>query len=215
MFRCSVEPARMPTLDELRVADQPAAWAAAGFAPDGDLLELGGVRVRFVDPAAGRGIVGWSLRGLGSTELDGLPTERSSAPPADGAPQPNGVVAIDHVVALTPKLERTQAALEAAGLDFRRLREEPTPGGGGHQAFFRLGELILEVVQAPPDSRIAAQPDGPARLWGISFLVSDLDATVARLGELAGEPRDAVQEGRRIATLRRDAGLGPAIAFMR
>ena len=168
-----------------------------------------------MDPAAGRGIVGWSLRGLGSTDLDGLPTEGSSAPPAQGGPQPNGVKAIDHVVAFTPQLERTRAGLEAAGLDFRRLREEPTPGGGGHQAFFRLGDVILEVVQAPPGSRIAERADGPARLWGISFLVSDLDATVASLGELAGEPRDAVQEGRRIATLRREAGLGPAIAFMR
>ena len=205
----------MPTIDELRVADDPAAWAAAGFSPVGDLLEIGGVRVRFVDPAAGRGIVGWSLRELKSTDLDGLSTERSDAPPVQGGPQPNGVVAIDHVVAFTPRLERTRAALEAAGLDFRRLREEPPPGGGGHQAIFRLGEVILEVVQAPPGSRVAERPDGPARLWGISFRVTDLDATVASLGELAGEPRDAVQEGRRIATLRREAGLGPAVAFMR
>jgi hypothetical protein len=204
----------MPTIDELRVADDPAAWAAAGFTPNRDLLELGSVRVRLVGSGAGRGIVGWSLRELETTDLDGLPTERSSAPPAQGAPQPNGVVAIDHVVAFTPRLERTRAALEAAGLNFRRLREEATPGGGGHQAFFRLGELILEVVEAPPGSRLAERPDGPARLWGISFLVRDLDATVAGLGELAGEPRDAVQEGRRIATLRREAGLGPAVAFM-
>ena len=74
--------------------------------------------------------------------------------------------------------------------------------------------MILEVVQAPPGTRIAEQPDGPARLWGISFLVEDLDATAAFLGDRVGEPRDAVQPGRRIATLRREAGLGPAIAFM-
>ena len=57
-------------------------------------------------------------------------------------------------------------------------------------------------------------PDGPARLWGISFLVPDMDATAAALGDLLGAPRDAVQPGRRIATLRREAGLGPAVAFM-
>ena len=49
---------------------------------------------------------------------------------------------------------------------------------------------------------------------GISFLVADLDATAAFLGDLLGTPRDAVQPGRRIATLGREAGLGPAIAFM-
>jgi catechol 2,3-dioxygenase-like lactoylglutathione lyase family enzyme len=203
-----------PTIDQLRVGDDPAAWAAAGFAPGGELLELGGVRIRLEGSGAGRGIVGWSLRGLESIELDGLPTERSDAPPASGGPQPNGVLSIDHVVAFTPDLERSVGALRAAGLEFRRLREQPTPSGGGHQAFFRLGEVILEVVQAPPHSRIASRPEGPARLWGISFLVNDLEHTAARLGELLGQPRDAVQPGRRIATLRREAGLGPAIAFM-
>jgi hypothetical protein len=190
----------------LRLASDPEPWAAAGFEPDGDVLAIGAVRLRFEGASAGKGILGWRLRDLASTELDGLPTERSDAPPARGDKQPNGVVAIDHVVAFTPDLERTMRALKAAGLDFRRVREEPTPAGGGHQAFFRMGELILEIVHAGRE--------GPARLWGISFLVEDLDATVAHLGELAGEPRDAVQPGRRIATLRREAGVGVAVAFM-
>ena len=93
-------------------------------------------------------------------------------------------------------------------------RDQPTPGGAPRQAFFRVGEPVLEVVQAPPGTRIAEDRDGPARLWGISFAVADLDATVASLGDLAGEPRDAVQPGRRIATLRREAGIGTAVAFM-
>ena len=117
-------------------------------------------------------------------------------------------------MAFTPDLDRTTGALRSAGLDFRRLREEPTPGGAPRQAFFRLGETILEVVQAPDGTKIAADPAGPARLWGISFGVADLDATAAFLGDRLGPPRDAVQQGRRIATLRREAGLGPAIAFM-
>jgi hypothetical protein len=104
--------------------------------------------------------------------------------------------------------------LRRAGFDFRRLREGATPGGSVRQAFFRMGEVILEVVQAPEGTKPAADPGGPARLWGISFLVRDLDVTAAALGDLLGAPRDAVQAGRRIATLRREAGLGPAVAFM-
>lgn len=172
------------------------------------------MRLKLAGPGSGRGIVGWSLRDLEATELDGLASAASSRKPADGRRQPNGVVAVDHVVAFTPDLDRTTAALREAGLDFRRLREEPTPGGAPRQAFFRLGEVILEVVQAPEGTRIAADPDGPLRLWGISFGVDDLDATAAFLGDKLGEPRDAVQKGRRIATLRREAGLGPAVAFM-
>jgi catechol 2,3-dioxygenase-like lactoylglutathione lyase family enzyme len=178
------------------------------------VLQIGGVRLRLAGLDAGRGIVGWALRDLRSTQLDGLPTSTSDRPPAAGAQQPNGVRAVDHVVAFTPDLDRTAHVLRSAGLSFRRLRDEPTPGGAPRQAFFRLGEVILEVVQAPEGTRVASDPEGPARLWGISFLVEDLDRTAEFLGELLGAPRDAVQPGRRIATLRREAGLGPAVAFM-
>ena len=82
------------------------------------------------------------------------------------------------------------------------------------QAFFRIGEPILEVVEAPEGTSVARDLDGPARLWGLAFRVEDLDRTAATLGNLVGTPRDAVQPGRRIATLRPEAGLGPAIAFM-
>jgi hypothetical protein len=121
---------------------------------------------------------------------------------------------LDHLVVMSPALDRTVAALEAAGLDLRRLREGETPGGSTRQAFFRMGEVILEVVQAPDGTSVSRNPDGPARLWGLAFGVESMDATAAALGPLLGEPRPAVQEGRTIATLRRDAGLGPAIAFM-
>ena len=185
-----------------------------GFELRGELVEIGSVGVRLVGAGAGRGIVGWSVRGLAHTDLDGLPTELSGAEPPAGNQHRNGVVRIDHLVAFTPDLERTTAALTAAGLDLRRVREEPTPGGAPRQAFFRMGEVILEVVQAPAGTRMGDDLDAPARLWGISFLVGDLEATAAFLGDRLGTPRDAVQPGRRIATLRKEAGLGPAIAFM-
>jgi hypothetical protein len=203
-----------PTVDELAVADDPAAWRAAGFHVEGGVCDVGSVRIRLEGPGRGRGIVGWSVRGVRSLELDGLPTTASGGPPAAGETHPNGVVSIDHVVVITPDLDRTAAALQDAGLDLRRLREGPTPGGSERQAFFRMGEPILEVVEAPPGTRIASDPAGPARLWGISFLVEELQHTAAALGDLLGEPREAVQPGRRIATLRKEAGLGPAIAFM-
>jgi hypothetical protein len=77
-----------------------------------------------------------------------------------------------------------------------------------------MGELVLELVEAPPGTRIADDPDGPARLWGSSFLVEELEHTAGALGDLLGSPREAVQPGRSIATLRKGAGLAPAIAFM-
>jgi hypothetical protein len=204
------------TVDELLIADSPGAWRSAGFHVEGDLCVVGTVRLRLAGPGPARGIVGWSVRGLGTLDLDGLPTTASERPPPPlaGAPHPNGASGVDHIVALTPDIGRTTAALRDAGFDLRRERQGPTPGGSTRQSFFRMGEVILEVVEAPAGTRIAGDRDGPARLWGISFLVEELDRTAEALDGLLGEPRPAVQPGRRIATLRKEAGLGPAIAFM-
>lgn len=201
-------------LDELVVADAGEAWSACGFAVAGDSCVVGEVRIRFA-PGEERGLSGWSLRGLESTELDGLRTTRSERPVLEAAPKhPNGITGLDHVVAISPDLDRTVAALEAAGLELRRVREEPTPAGAPRQAFFRLGPAILEVVQEPAEATERAGGDRPAFFWGLAFVAPDLDATVAHLGDRVGEARDAVQPGRRIATLRRSAGLSLPLALM-
>lgn len=204
------------TIDELVVADEPRAWEALGFELDGDTLVVGEVRIRAAGADAGKGLVGWSLRGAADTELDGLPTTSSErSAPAAAPAHPNGVTGLDHVVAITPQLERTIAALEAAGLDLRRIREEPTPAGAPRQAFFRLGGSILEVVQEPADVAERHGPDRPAFFWGLAFVAADLEATVATLGEeRVSEVREAIQPGRRIATLRRPAGLSLPVALM-
>jgi hypothetical protein len=206
--------APQPTVDELIVADPPESWREAGFHVEGEGCEVGTVRLRLAGRGERRGIVGWSVRDPASLELDGLPTTASERPPATGAAHPNGALSVDHLVVMSPALDRTAEALRAAGLDFRRLREGATPGGSSRQAFFRMGEVILEVVEAPEGSSVRSDPDGPARLWGLAFGVESLEVTAAALGPLLGEPRPAVQPGRAIATLRREAGLGPAIAFM-
>jgi hypothetical protein len=218
-----------PTIDELVLADEPDRWRALGFELEGDDgVRLRGVRVRLAGDGSRSGsapaFLGWSLRDLSSNELDGLPTTRADGASAGPATQgradtpvahPNAITAIDHVVVMTPALDRTVAALSDAGLDLRRIREEPTPAGAPRQAFFRLGDEILEVVQEPPE--VVAREGGaerPARLWGLALLSSDLDRTVRVLGEHAGEARAAVQPGRRIATVRRAAGLSVPVAVM-
>lgn len=203
------------TLDELTVADGPEAWRACGFQVDGEVCVVGDVRIHLAGDGAGKGLVGWSLREAEVTELDGLPTTRSEQPPPGEQPvHPNGVTTLDHVVAISSDLDRTVAALQAAGLDLRRVREEPTPAGAPRQAFFRLGAVILEVVQAPQEAIERTGGDRAAFFWGLAFIAPDLDATVAILGDRASEIRDAVQPGRRIATLRRSAGLAVPIALM-
>src|SRR5436190_23498625 len=137
-----------PTLDELQVADDAERWGTLGFDVADGCCQLGTVRVRLLGRDAGRGLLGLALRDVRSLELDGLRASRSSAPPRAPAPEhANGVIGIDHVVAMSPALDRTVQALGAAGVDLRRIREEPTPAGGAGQAFCGIGVVLLEVVR--------------------------------------------------------------------
>jgi hypothetical protein len=196
-----------PTLTLLRIADPPESWTALGFEVNENSLHLGGVRVELGAEGDG-GIVSWGLQGIdGEKSIDGLPTAATQASASAEAIHPNGALSIDHVVVTTPDFERTSAVLAEAGLDLRRVREAP---GGVRQGFRRLGPAILELVEVPG----ADDPAAPARFWGLVITVPDLDVLSDRLGDRLGHAKPAVQPGRRIATLRSCAGVGPAMAFM-
>jgi hypothetical protein len=207
------------TIDQLTLADDPARWAAVGFDVRDGRCQIGSVVLGFVDPRetpGPPGIRAWSLRELVSESLDGLPTTISHEPIPQPAPvHPNGVVAIDHIVAASPELDRSVAAMQAAGLDLRRVREEPTPGGAPRQAFFRLGHEILELIQEPAEAIARAGGlDHPVRFWGLALQVADLDRCAEMLKDNISEVREAVQPGRRIAGVRRSAGLAVPLALM-
>jgi hypothetical protein len=134
-----------------------------------------------------------ALTGLDAgADVDGLALEAAGEPL-------DGELAVDHVVALTDDFARTRDKLVAAGFDHRRDREA---GDGRSQAFFVLGSCLLELV-GPTDV------DSP-RLWGLTLVTEDLDAAAPHTGAI----KDAVQPGRRIATVRRDAGLSVPVALM-
>ncbi len=202
----------MITIDELLIADTPEAWAGAGFTVVDGTIQVGSVRLRLVGPDAGTGVVGWSLRNIpgGTTDLDGVPTTVSDTEPAAAGEHPLGATQVDHVVLMSPDLARTTAAVEALGAEVRRVRDFDIAGTPMRQVFFRLGEVILELVGDP-----ASAGDGPASVWGITFTVADIDAAAALLGEKTGRVKDAVQRGRRITTLRhRDLGISVSTALM-
>lgn len=189
------------TIDELEVADPADAWTQAGFGVEDDgLCRIGGVRIRLAGRDRGKGIVGWSLRGLvADGPLDGIPTTRSDTAVAEPAAHPNGVIAIDHVVLLSPDLKRTVAALTAVGADPRRERDGELGGRPIRQIFFRFADVIIEVVGSPETAA-----EGPSTLWGITYVVRDIDATAEFLAGHRTPVKDAVQPGRRITTLRHD-----------
>ena len=235
-----------PRLVAVQIADEPEAWAAAGFRVVGDLVRVGAVDLRLVghpESDVPRGITGWTIEGVtvASGHLDGLPTaghradraepdpstsgpttpEPGSAPAAGSPPvtfepasHPNGATKVDHVVVLTPDLDRTIDACAAAGLELRRIRETTSHGSPMRQAFFRLGPTILEVVSGDAGTGVPAA-DAPATWFGLAVDVADLDETAAFLGDGLGPIKVAVQDGRRIATLRHKRfGMSVAVAVM-
>jgi hypothetical protein len=195
-----------PALAELVLADEPQTWEALGFVVAGGAIGLGGVTLRLAGRDAGEGIVAWGVHGLEPGDIDGLRTlEAVAALDAGESGHPNGAIGLDHVVALTGDLDRSIAALRARGLEPRRIRD--VPGQELSQAFYVLETALLELSGPVADREAAG-------FWGLVVVVSDLDALIDRLGDLVGEPRDAVQPGRRIATLRPAAGSSTAVAFM-
>ena len=207
-------------LVELEIADEPAGWADAGFTVADDVVQVGTVRLRLAGrqgDRGDRGITGWTLSGVevADDQIDGLPTRSrsdmvSSAPP----PHPNGVIGLDHVVVLTPDLDRTIAAFEAVGLDLRRIRDTGSADAPMQQAFFRCGPVIIEVV-GPTEGSGESAAAAPATWYGLAMDAVDLDETAALLGDGVGRIKQAVQQGRRITTFRhRSFDISTTLAAM-
>lgn len=158
-----------------------------------------------------RGELDGELDGGGAAlpgDVDGIPLsvgERVAA-----TDHPNGAFELDHLVWFTSSLDRSSAAIEAAlGLPCRRVRETPEV----RQAFHRFDGVdgargcILELAETDRVER--------SSLMGVVFDVADLHTLAGELGpDLVSPPRRAVQQGRWISSVRRDVGLGTAVALM-
>ena len=207
-----------PRVEWLTIMGEPDAWRSIGLTITGEgLLPLIGTSLRIVPNSPGtddggveNGIAAWSLSGLADhpASIDGLATELVDPQPPVYADHALGAGAIDHVVVMTPDLERTSTAIAVAtGCELKRTREV----GEMRQGFHRIGRggLIVELVERREIE------DGPARFWGLVLIVDELDEACERMGtDLIGTPKDAVQPGRRIATVREEAGLGLPLALM-
>jgi hypothetical protein len=203
-------------VEHLSIAGSPDAWRTIGLS----VADSGEIPFMFtslvVRPADGEdalaqsGLYGWELSGIDPsvTDIDGLSTVVIDPAPPVVPEHPNGAIELDHVVVLTSSLDRTCGTIEAVtGAPLKRVREV----GPMRQGFHRIGRggLIVEVVERPEVS------GDQAAFWGLVVNVRDLDAAIELIGpDHIGAPKDAVQPGRRIATVRNSVGLGTAIALM-
>ena len=180
-------------------------WVALGFTvTDGGLIAFGNGAIELGGSPSGA--VALRVDGVVdlAADIDGVPLLAGSTAPATD--HLNGCFELDHVVIMTPSIQRTSAAIaEVLGLPQRRVRETETV----RQAFHRFDQrgCIVELVET-------SRADHPT-LWGVVVNTTDLDAFSAGAGpDLVSAPKPAVQPTRRIATVRAGAGLPLAVAVM-
>ncbi|MEH2470248.1 catechol 2,3-dioxygenase-like lactoylglutathione lyase family enzyme [Nitrobacteraceae bacterium AZCC 2161] len=135
-----------------------------------------------------------ATRGIRQFFLE-LASERPLSPASGDAP----ITGLDHVVISTQDPERAAALYGARlGLDMALDRSHPD---WGQLMFFRCGDLIVEIVHRP-DAKADKTRD---KLWGLSWRVSDAEATRARLvaaGINVSEMRTGRKPGTRVMSLR-------------
>jgi hypothetical protein len=200
----------------LTVAGDPDVWRSIGLTVSTDgLVPLFGTSLRIVAPTehdgiadGGFGLAGWAFSGIPDVgDVAGFPTEVVDTGSPVFAAHALGASQLDHVVIFTGSMDDVSEAIEArTGCERKRVRDL----GEMQQGFHRIGRggLIVEIVQH-------ADSDRSTEMWGLVVIVDDLDAACELLGEdRVSAPKDAVQPGRRIATIRPEVGLGTAVALM-
>ena len=196
----------MARITQLTVGGLPIAWSSLGFTFDDSRCTFGDVAVR-IDSDFEPGFVSWTLgRAAVSESPDGLVTTFDDRVVASASTSSIiDVRGIDHVVVMTNDLQRTSSAISrVTGDPLKRVREA---GNGIRQGFHRLGSVVVEVVES---ERIAQ-----THLCGFALTVGNLVDVVAHMApDVIGSPRDAVQPGRRIATIRSGVGLGVPVALI-
>lgn len=203
----------MARLVSLRAGGDVRRWQELGLAFRNATSRLGDVAFVVDGDTSGPALLDWTVAvGRDATEsLDGITTHLVSVDP--GAPDvpvsigPTEGVRLDHVVINTDDGDRTSDAVHRVlGVELRRVREL---GRGARQHFHTLDNTVIEIVSGPH-----VQQEG-ASLWGMVLSVADIDALFSHLGpDALSPPKDAVQPGRRISTVRANVGLGIPFAVM-
>ncbi|MGB3410551.1 MAG: hypothetical protein WBA45_05090 [Microthrixaceae bacterium] len=213
---------RGPQLSTLVIADSPESWRAGGFIVDEQGICVLGRTAIHLNGGLG-GFRSWVFDGIDQevSEIDGLAVagpNRSPSPSPSAQripnhhPHPNGITSIDHIVIRSGNCKRTIAALEAAGFPRRGGRTTTSSGFAAAQSFFWAGDVILELIGPDIDEPAT---DEVTSIFGLALVAPDLDSTAQFLGDLMGDPRPAVQKGRRIAGFRtRTVGISLPIAVM-
>ncbi len=199
-----------PVLDRLDLPGTADAWQRCGFAVERQGFVAGAIAIRVGEREEGEAAWGFSTHSVGTDELCGIAfADQAVRRATSDHAHANGVVAVDHVVVASDRPVVARADFEAAGFEPRR----PATRGSDERSevFFWSGSTLIELV-----GPVSEAGDGLPRatIWGVTFVVNDIEALSRLEGNPVGDPQSAVQLGRQIAIARAELRLGLAVAFI-
>ncbi len=145
------------------------------------------------DPSNGKARY-WSRLRLDDSVTHGVrifALERKKPDPLVYKPAPGAISGLDHVVINTANPERA-VAFYGARLGLRLALDRSNPDWGMRLLFFRIGGLTIELAH----KLSAGTGNQPDKLWGLSWIAPDIEATHQRLAKAKFSVSD-IRAGRR------------------
>ncbi len=116
-------------------------------------------------------------------------------PPGDRSPKNPNSLSLDHLVINTPNPDRATAHY-GARLGIRFALDRTNADWGARFLFFKLGDIVLEVIHRTGKEH---DPTAPDKIWGLTWKVDDLKAHHKRLSD-SGVTVSEIRAGRKPGT---------------
>ena len=211
----------MPTIEELTLADDPQRWSQVGFAVGDGCCVLGEVRLRFVEATDAPGIAGLGAARRRERRAGRAADDPARPAPAGGrrgsvgrAPQRRGRDRPPRRDVARPRSQRRGAAGRRPATAAHPRAADP--GGRPAPGVLppRRGDPRGASRRRTTSSGAGGETRGSSALLGSRAAHAGSGSHRRAARGARGTIRPAVQPGRRIATLRRSAGLAVPLAFI-
>jgi hypothetical protein len=214
-------------LTTLTLGDMPEAWRKAGFSVSNDTVVVGDISIRLTGAGGGLRQIGFSGCSMAHPlQLPGVETVIAPTR-AQQVLHPNTTTSLAEVVLYAQRLQEFVTGMRRAGVQTHKRRDPQPIGDHSVATFLFPGQKLRLLVFGPNDE--ASDPSRNPKMWmmghGLGHGSTELTGYLPLVREhpppgvvsdCVGPSKEAVQKGRRIATLPAGTieGLTGTFAFL-